>query len=154
LYTIGYAIFFSADVAAHIVSEYHRLENEELISPNHADDGALTALATGLWPYDKHHPFRCCPTLRKGIRQLMCHSSLETTRLSNYGALLIPPITLETAINYCKMAPDTMMLYRTNGGLNLKEIAQFYEHLLQKHYPQLKCESLVEYMDSLPPYNH
>ena len=77
---------------------------EELISSQHADDGAITALATGVWPYDKNHPFRACPQLPYGLRQLMCGESLSTKRLSQYGVLLTPPISLKAAIEYCNQA--------------------------------------------------
>lgn len=150
-YAIGYSIMFTADVAAHMVSEYRRLEkmDVELISPAHADDGAITSLATGVWPYDKIHPFRCCHTLPFGIRQLMSPESLSAPRLSQYGALLISPITLQEAINYCEQASPSIMWYRTRDGLNLKDLAQFYEYAMQKNYPELPQINLVNFIESL-----
>ncbi len=150
-YTLGYGIIFTADVADHIVKEYRRLDSigEELISPYHSDDGALTSLATGVWPYDKIHPFRCCPTLPFGIRQLMTADSFSANRLTEYGALLTPPITLNEAIYYSYIAAPTVMLYRTREGFTLKELAQFYEYVLQKNYPELPPVDLVNYVESL-----
>ena len=99
-YTIGYSIMFTADVAKHIVNEFYRLDeaHERRIDPNHSDDAAITSLATGVWPYDHRHRFNCCPALPPGVRQLMCRESLSTSRLSKYGALLTPPITLDAAL--------------------------------------------------------
>lgn len=158
-YAIGYGIVYTADVGTHIVKEYRRLEamQEELISTAHADDSALTALATGVWPYDKEHPFRCCSSLSFRVRQLMCEKSLSLSekdpsgdRLCRYGALLLPPISLEKALEQCRKAPSTMMLYRSREGLNLNELAQFYGYLLHKTYPELSCINLEEYVSSLP----
>lgn len=150
-YAIGYSIIFTADVAAHMVSEYRRLDamGVELISPAHADDGAITSLVTGVWPYDKIHPFRCCPTLPFGIRQLMSPESFAATRLSQYGALLISPITLEQALNYSEQASPSIMWYRIRDALNLKELAQFYEYAFQKNYPELPQMDLVNFIESL-----
>lgn len=147
-YTVGYAITFSADVAAHIVNEYNRLEatNEELISCYHADDAALTALATGVWPYDKSHPFNCCPSLPFRVRQLMCEQSLTTKRLSRYGVFLLPIASLEEAIYYCEQASDDVILYRTREGLSLEDLAKFYGYLFNKIYPELDSIDLLEYL--------
>jgi hypothetical protein len=154
-YAIGYSIMYTADVAAHIVKEYRRLEalEEELISPFHADDEAMAALATGVWPYNKQHPFRCCPTLPRGVRQLMCFNSLSNERLNAYAVLLTPPITLEAALKYCKKASKTTMLYRIKGGLSLSEVGRLYDFLLHKHYPNLMVESLVDYAQSFHAIN-
>ncbi len=150
-YAIGYGIVCTADVAEHMTSEYRRLEKmgEELISPAHADDCALISLATGVWPYDEIHPFRCCPSLPCGVRQLMSEDSFSATRLARYGALLLPPISLSQAMHFCKYAKDTVMLYRIREGLSLGELAQLYGHLLQKCYPTLPCIDLEEYVESL-----
>ena len=150
-YTIGYGILFTADVAAHIVHEYRRLEGQELVSCFYADDAVLTSLATGVYPYDPaDHPFQCCPTLPRGIRQLMSLESLSATRLSRYGAILLPPISLHTALQYCDQAADTVILYRIREGFHLNELAELYEHLLHKIYPELSPTNLVEYAQSLP----
>lgn len=70
--------------------------------------------------------------------------------MSEYGALLLPPISLEKAIDYCNRASDTLMLYRIREGLNLDQLAEFYEYLLDKSYPGLQRTNLVEYSRSLP----
>jgi hypothetical protein len=150
-YTIGYSIMFTADVAAHMVKDYRKLESMqvELISPAHVDAGAITSLATGIWPYDKIHPFRCCPTLPFGIRQLMSPESFSATRLSQYGALLTSPITLEQAINYIEQASPFNMWYRIRDALNLRDLAQFYQYAMQKNYPELPQIDLVKFVESL-----
>lgn len=150
-YTIGYSIMYTSDVAEHIVKEYRRLEKSqnELISPDHADDGALTSLATGVWPYDKEHPFRCCQTLPLGVRQLMSKESLTTKRLSQYGVLLTPISSLEEAIHYCNHGGNSIILYRTRDGLNLYEIVQLYQFLMKKNYPELSCIDLQEYLKTI-----
>lgn len=146
-FAIGYSIIFTADVAEHMVNEYHRLEaiDEELISPYHADDCTITALATGVFPLEKNHPFRCCPSLNPGIRQLMCRKSLSTTRLSKYGALLSPVKNLKEAIYYFDLARENVMLYRTRDGLTVNELARLYEYMLAKIYPQFGEVSLDFY---------
>lgn len=150
-YTIGYSIMYTSDVAEHIINEYRRLEKlqNELISPEHADDGALTALATGVWPYDKAHPFRCCLKLPFGVRQLMSKESLYTKRLSQYGVLLTPISSVEEAIQYCNQGGDSIILYRTRDGLNLVELAQLYEFLMKKNYPEQTCVDLQEYVKAI-----
>lgn len=150
-YAIGYGVIFTKDVAEHIVREYERLETEgsELISHHHADDGAITALATGIWPYDPDHPFCCCSALPTAVRQVMCEDSFSTDRISKYGVLLLPPITLDTAIQYCEQAGDTPMLYRNREGFTLQELAKLYEYLLQKVYPEIHHNDLEEYVNSL-----
>lgn len=155
-YTVGYSIMYTADVAAHIVSEYKQLvarEDRIIMSPHLSDDCAMTALATGVWPLDVIHPFRCCPTLPFGTRQLMCPESLLTTRLSTYGAFLLPPISLKTAIKYCNMGPETMMLYRIREGLSLSELGQFYQYLLEKIYPEVPTVNVVEYAEWIDQTN-
>lgn len=138
-------------MAAHIVKEYRRFEGLEIVSPYRADDCTLTSLATGIWPFDPvEHVFRCCPTLPAGIRQLMSEESLATTRLSPYAALLLPPISLDKAIDYCNQDPNTRILYRIREGLDLDQLAQFYEYLLDKIYPSISRTNLVEYARSLP----
>lgn len=145
-YTIGYSICFSADVAKHMVSEYNRLDalDEELISPYHADDGAITALATGVWPYDHNHPFTCCETLPRAVRQLLCEASYSTERHSRYGALITPVHSLEEAIYYFDTAGSETVLYRTRDGLSLKELEELYKHMLKKTYPELGAVDLLE----------
>lgn len=151
-YAIGYSIICTADIAAHIVSEYKRLENlgETLIDCYHADDCALTALATGVMPLSKKekNPFRGHPSLPLGTRQLMSTDALNTKSFTPYGALLIPPISLEDAIDRSNQTPNTLMLYRTRGGLNLNELAKLYQHLLFKYYPNLSHIDLAEYIKS------
>ena len=150
-YTLGYGILFTADVAAHLVSEYRRLEGLAIVSCYRADDCTLTSLAVGLDPEDPvGYRFRCCPTLTSGIRQLMCKESLSATRLSPYGVMLRPPISLESAKEYCDQAADTVMLYRIREGFDLEELAALYTHLLHKIYPELSGDNLVEYAGSLP----
>ncbi len=147
-YSIGYGILFTADVAAHIASEYRRLEKmkRELLSASHADDCVLTSLATGVNPLLKQHPFRSCPTLPPGVRQGMSIESFGSPRISPYASYLLQPITLAQAIAYCEAAPPTMMLYRTREGFTITELAQFYEYLLQKNYPELPSIDLVGYV--------
>lgn len=151
-YTIGYVILHTTDVAEHMVKEYRRLEADdiELISPNHADDGALTSLATGVWPYDNPHPFTCCPTLPFGVRQLMSYDSFAPKRISQYGVLLTPPITYKKALNICERAGLNKIIYRTNGDLSLSEIAELYQYLMKTNYPELPCIDLLEYSENLP----
>jgi len=155
-YALGYGIAFTADVAAHITKEYRRLEAAgiDFIDPSHPDDCVLTSLATGVCPSNvcpsnKIHPFRCCPSLPFGVRQLMSLESFSTLRLCQFGALLIPPITLEQAIDYCQKASPTIILYRIREGLTLQDLAQFYEFVLQKNYPELPYIDLVKYVESL-----
>ena len=147
-YAIGYGILFSADVGAYLASEYRRLQDQEIISPYHADDACITALATGVYPYEGH-VFQPCPALPPGVRQLMCLDSLKTKRISQYGALLHPAVSLEESINYCEQSKN-LMLVRTRNGYDLDILAEFYEYLLRKSYPKLSFESLVEYAKSLP----
>jgi len=134
-YSVGYAILFTADVARHMVNEYNRLNQnqEELISQYHSDDAVLTALATGIWPYGRN-PFKCCPSLKPGIRQLMCNESLNGKRLTRYGALLSPISSLEETLKYCKLASNEVMIYRTRDGLSLRDLCIYYKFLLEKIY--------------------
>lgn len=138
-YAIGYSIFFTSDVAKHIVSQYQKLESEgeELISPYHSDDGALTALATGIFPEVKNHPFRCCPTLKPGVRQLLCPKSLTTKRLSRFGALFTPLSSLAEAKTLFDMSGNEVILYRTRDGLSYGELKEFYEYMMKRIYPGL-----------------
>lgn len=137
-YVYGYGILFSKDVAAHMVKEYRRLEGEECVDCYHADDCQLTSLATGINPCatDKN-TFRCCPTLPRGIRQTMCKETDTIPRISRYGIYLLPPITLDEAIQYCELAPKTAMLYRIREGMTLDELSQLYNYLVNKIYPEL-----------------
>jgi hypothetical protein len=152
-YTIGYSIFFTADVAAHMVNEYNRLYelNEKLLYPNEADDAILTSLATGIWPYSQEHPFRCCPSLPIGVRQLMSQDSLRAKhgRFTKYGLLLTPLESVDQAIAFSKKASPTTMLYRQRDGLGIQDLAKLYEHLLAKHYPEFSQIDLQEYVRSL-----
>ena len=137
-YVLGYGILFTADVAQHIVSEYRKLEGLDIVSHSRADDCVLTSLATGIYPLnDAENQFSCCPSLPFGVRQLMCKDSPFTKRFSKYGLLLLPPISLPKAIEYCSQTTDTMMLYRIREGLSLNELTQLYSYLIKKHYPQL-----------------
>lgn len=151
-YAVGYGIICTSDVAAHIVREYRRLESleEPLIDCFHSDDCALISLATGVWPLTKRNPFRCCPSLPLGIRQIMSTDSVDVIPFNPYGAFLTPPISLESAINRSNQTPNTLMLYRIKGGLNLNELAQLYQHLLFKYYPELSQINLTEYIKSFP----
>jgi hypothetical protein len=149
-YVLGYGILFSADVATHITNEYRRLEGLDIVSHRRADDCVLTSLATGVYPLGpSEHLFSGCPTLPLGKRQLMSNDSLLYTRLSRYGALLMPPISLEEAIQYCENGGDSIMLYRIRHGLTLEELANFYQYLLDKIYRDLPTIDLVEYAKSL-----
>lgn len=146
-FSIGYGIIFSADVAKHIVNEYNRLyhANEDLISSQHADDCALTALATGVWPLSDYNPFVGYSRLPCGIRQLMCKESFDTTRFSQYGILLSPISSLEEGINIVNQTNKEVVLYRIRDDLNLEDLARLYEHLLSKTYRKLPKANLVEY---------
>jgi hypothetical protein len=150
-YAVGYSIWFTADVARHMVKEYHRLEaeNRELISPHHADDGIITALAAGIIPYLATHPFLPCPLLPVGVRQWMCENSFYKTRLNELAAWLAPPIDFRAAMQYCYQAPNTVLIYRTGGGLSLTELGQYYNYLLSRHYPHLNCQDIGEYAEQL-----
>lgn len=149
-YVLGYGILFSADVAAHIASEYRRLEHLEIVNCDKSDDCVLTSLATGIYPFtSSENFFSCCPTLPLGVRQLMSQDSLLTRRNGRYGLLLLPPISLQTAIQYCEQASDSVILYRIREGLSLTELAEFYQYLLNKIYPTLQTTDLVEYAKSL-----
>jgi len=150
-YTIGFGILFTADVAAHIVDEYRRLEGLDIVNCYQADDALLTSLATGIYPRNHfEHVFHCCSMLPLGVRQLIWIDSLFTMRSSQYGMRLLPPISLRKAIEYCKKASATTMLYRIREGFDLDELAELYEYLLHKIYPELSCANLVEYAVSLP----
>ena len=147
-YVLGYGILFTADVAQHITNEYRRLEGLDIVSSNRSDDCVLTALATGVYPLnDAEHQFQCCPSLPFGVRQLMSEKSFSSRRLSEYGALLLPPISLEQAIRYCDKAPSTLMLYRIREGLGLPDLAQLYQYLLNKIYPELPSIDLGDYVN-------
>jgi len=135
-YLYGYGILFSADVAAHIVSEYRRLEHDYLLSPDlpFAEDAILASLATGVFPhYDdigqvKGDPeFICCPTLPRCVRQLMCESSFSATRLSMYGVELYPIPPFEQAIDYCRRSINSAILYRIRSGYDLDKLAKVYD---------------------------
>lgn len=143
-YVLGYGVLFTADVAEHICSEYRRLEGLSIVSCYRADDAVLTSLATGIYP-DKpsEHLFSCCPSLPLGARQLMSWDSLYTKRLGRYGMLLLPPISLTDAIQYIDRASNAVMLYRIREGFNLAELAEIYEHLLNKIYPSLSFTNLM-----------
>jgi hypothetical protein len=149
-YVVGYGIIFTADVASHMVSEYRRLEGEEIVSHNHADDCVLTSLATGIFPFASSSPFTCCPSLQNGQRQIMCNNSFITKRVSDYGLLLSAPITLRSALKYSARAKNSIMLYRTPKNLHLNELAKLYEHLLETCYPELPAVDLIEYSNTLP----
>jgi hypothetical protein len=144
-YVLGYGILFTADVATHIVNEYRRLEDLDVVSCYRADDCVLTALATGVYPFNhSEHAFRCCFTLPLGIRQLMSTQSLSTKRLSRYGVLLCPPVSFEQTIKYCEQASSSVMLYRIREGFELDKLAEFYEYLLHKIYPELPYVDLLK----------
>jgi len=149
-YVLGYGILFTEDVAMHMVSEYRRLEGMDIVSHHRADDCVLTSLATGIYPFaPSEHWFCCCPTLPVGVRQLMCPQSLSTTRLSEHGALLLPPITLDSAKQYCEAALDSVILYRIREGLTLHELADLYTFLLNRIYPDTQTIDLKKYTFSL-----
>jgi hypothetical protein len=153
-YAVGYSIWFTADVARHMVKEYHQLEieNFDLISPHRADDVVMTSLATGIYPALKKHPFTPCPSLPIGVRQVMCKGSLPKTRLSELAAWLAPPINFHDAMKYCYEAPSTVLIYRTRGGLSLAELGQYYNYLLARHYPHLNCQDIYKYASQLEVY--
>ncbi|MFI0434859.1 MAG: hypothetical protein ACH350_03890 [Parachlamydiaceae bacterium] len=149
-YVIGYGILFTEDVAMHMVSEYRRLEGMEIVSHHRADDCILTSLATGIYPFEpSEHWFCCSPTLPLGSRQLMCQQSFSTHRLSQYGALLLPPISLDEAKKYCESARHSVMLYRIREGLTLVELAELYDFLCRSIYQDLSIIDLKEYALSL-----
>jgi hypothetical protein len=148
-YVFGYGILFTQDVASHIVNEYKRLDGMEAVSHNHADDCTLTALATGICR-SSGDPFKGAPSLPYGIRQVMCKHSILTKRIAEYALLLTPPISLQSIIKYCEKAKDSVMLYRIREGFNLDELAEVYEYLLLKDYPELAIDDLLEYANSLP----
>ncbi len=154
-YTVGYSIWFTADVARHIVQEYHRIgaENYELVSHHRADDGMITILATGIEPYYAIHPFSPCPSLPVGVRQWMCEDSFYKTRLNELAAWLAPPINFHDTMKYCQQAPSTVLIYRTAGGLNLTELGQYYNYLLARHYPHLNVQDIHEYAAQLEVHN-
>jgi hypothetical protein len=149
-YTIGYSIFFTSDVAQHMVNEYNRLYSvrEDFITPYRADDGALTSLATGVWPYGRN-PFQCSPKLRLGTRQVMCEDSLLSKRFSKYGLLLTPLKSLSEGIKFCEEASPTVMLYRIKDDLNNLELAELYEYLLNKTYPNLNRINIVDFFKEM-----
>ena len=150
-YVIGYGAVFSQDVASHMIDEYKRLEGDDVLDASLSDDHILTSLATGIYPSGKIvNPFQTAPLLPPGIRQVMCNGSVLAKRIANYGVLLLPPITVHSAIEICKKAPDSVMLYRIREGLDLDQLAQVYEYLLHKNYPELEITDLVEYALSLP----
>jgi hypothetical protein len=155
-YILGYGILFTADVGTHIVNEYKRLEHYYM-PWNPPEDLMLTSLATGVfsyYDYIKHQrgdpEFTCCPTLPLGVRQLMCGSSLSTTRLALYGVQLLPTPPLEEAIHYCHAGMSTAILYRLHAGYDLDKMAELYEYLLNNIYPELPKFDLVRYAKSLP----
>ncbi len=157
-YLFGYGVLFSADVAAHIVNEYRRLEGNYIVSHHVPEDLALNSLATGVFAYYDHighvegdPEFACCPTLPLGVRQLMCESSFSTLRFSQYGLQLFPAPSFEQTIDYCSQALNSVMLYRIRNGFDLDKLAEVYEYLLNNIYPELPKFDLVEYAKSLPP---
>lgn len=146
-FTIGYGIVCTADVASHMVKEYHRLDRlgEDCISSEHADDAVLTSLATGINPFlpnrrENENPFICCPSLKPGCRQLLCKKSLKTKRFSKYGLLLSPLNSLQEGIDAFDQAGDEVMLVRTRDGLNLEELTKLYQHMFSKTYPSLHLD--------------
>lgn len=146
-YTIGYGIVCTADVANHMVKEYNRLSavGEKLLGPDRADDAVITALATGIYPYDTpqydgYNPFRCSPNLKPFCRQLLCKQSLKTRRFSRYGLMLSPLGSLEEGIKAFNKAGREVMLVRTRDGLNLVELAQLYRYMFEKTYPELSID--------------
>ncbi len=156
-YVIGYGIFFSKDVAEHIVSEYKRLEGKKIVSYELAEDAIITSLATGIFPYyhlvGRDGKFTCCPSLPFGVRQLMCLESFSADRLSKYGLLLFPAPSFEQTFDYCQLALHKALLYRIRTGYDLDKLAKIYEFLLHNIYPELPKIDLVEYVNSLnaPP---
>ena len=150
-YVIGYGALFSADVAAHMVDEYKRLEGQDVISHTLSDDHILTSLATGIYPHGRvSNPFRSYPGLPAATRQVMCRNSILAKRSSDYGLLLLPPISVKSVIGLCEKAKKTVMLYRIREGLDLPSLAEVYEYLLHKSYPDLSIIDLVDYSYSLP----
>lgn len=154
-YVIGYGLLFTADVAAHMVKEYRRLEGSAEVRWELPDDSVLTSLATGVNLLDPPEgDFTCCPSLTPGVRQLMCKRSFSSIRLKRYrgkyGVMLLPPISVDSATHYIDQAPKTTILYRVREGFDLVELAKVYEHLLHKVYPKLSNSYLVDYASSLP----
>ncbi len=150
-YVIGYGALFSQDVAAHMVNEYKRLEGHDLLQPNLSDDHILTSLATGIYPKATlDNPFTPYPLLPPGTRQVMCENSTLTKRASDYGILLLPPITVRSAIALCDKAAPTVFLYRIREGFDLTDLAKVYDYLLNKSYPGLSTIDIVDYASSLP----
>ncbi|HEX2580040.1 MAG TPA: hypothetical protein VHK67_06545 [Rhabdochlamydiaceae bacterium] len=163
-YLLGYGLLFSSDVAAHIVSEYRRLEGSYLASHYPPEDLVLTALATGIFPYydyigehnlqqgfiKKDLKFTLCPSLPFGVRQLMCGASYSTTRLSLYGVQLSPVPSFEEAIEYCKVSLSQAILYRMRSGYDLDKFAELYQFLLDNIYPDLPKVDLIEFAKTLP----
>lgn len=150
-YVTGYGMLFTRDVANHIVNEYERIaiEDPEFVSHRQADDFVITALVSGVWPETPNHPFRGCPSVPTRAAQLMTANSFAGNRITLYGVYLLPPITLQSAVEYCEQAGDTPILYRNREGLSLQELVQLYEYLLEKNYPALKPGILTEYLNLL-----
>ncbi|MCX6988659.1 MAG: hypothetical protein NTZ52_04060 [Chlamydiae bacterium] len=147
-YVLGYGILFTANVAKHITDEYRRLEGLDIVSSSRSDDCVLTSLATGVYPLnDAEHEFVCAPSLRLGARQLMSLDSFKLVRLSQYGAFLLPPISLKSAINYCDQAPKSVMLYRIREGLDLRELGLIYQNLFNRVYPDLDSFDFMDYLN-------
>ena len=121
---------------------------EDFITPYRADDGVLTSLAPGVWPYGRN-PFQCSPALPLGIRQMMCEDSLYSKRFSKYGLLLTPLTSINEGIKFCEEALPTIMLYRTRNDLSNEELAKLYEYLLNKNYPNLDRINVVEYFQAM-----
>lgn len=150
-YAVGYSMLFTQDVAQHMVSEYDRIEKSEpsFIWHDKSDDCVLTSLATGIFPLGWPHPYHPCPSLVPGEHQLMCKDGFSAPRINQYAVFLLPPISLSTAKQYCEMAGSTPILYRNREGFSLDELAQLYEYLLNKCYPNLEHINMVDYAKSL-----
>ncbi|MFI0434858.1 MAG: hypothetical protein ACH350_03885 [Parachlamydiaceae bacterium] len=149
----GYGLLFTSDVASHMAKEYRRLEGLELVDCDKSDDAVLLSLATGIYPFanpDSSSPsFCCCPTLPFGTRQMMDKELSPRDRINQFAVMLVPPISLKEAKQYCKQAPNSVMLYRIRDGLSIEELTELYAFLLRKTYKNISFINLRKYVESL-----
>lgn len=138
-YSIGYGVYFTSDVAKHIVDEYSRLEKThwDIVSPHRADDAVLTSLATGVYPYQKNHPFKRYGKLPIASRQIMTKRSLSQSKMANttYATHIYEnEVTYTKAWRLIEQAPPSTILYRIRDKLTLSQLETIYEYLIKKHY--------------------
>jgi hypothetical protein len=136
-YPIGYSIFFTGDVASHIVSEFYRLKALKEPHLKEVDDGVLCYLATGIVMGQKQnsHPFKCFPNLQLGVQYKMAEDTYPPPAIRRWGTALNLGTSFGDACKLIDESPRDSLLFRIKGGYSNKELIQLYNKMLRKYYP-------------------